>query len=695
MHDYFEIQFIDSETGRGIPLVEIQALNKVPYITDSHGYIAYYEPGLMNEGVYFLVECEGYVYPKDVTGRSALTLEISPGASVVIEMRQIQPAERLYRTTGHGIYRNSYLLGHDIPIKEPLLNAHVLGQDSNIGVKYKGKIFWIWGDTFLPSEYTGNFSVSAATSLLPEAGGLNPEDGINFDYFVDRDGSSKSMISLDGPGYVWFEWLMNIPDSNGNEQLVAKYSRVGGQWQNYERGVALFNDASEMFEKLSNSEDWLKGYSIMHHPFKAMRGDQNHYYITSEFQMQRVPIDIDLVGRPEAYESFTCLQPGSRYDLEHLKLDRNANGTLNYDWKKNTDVINMQRQNDLIEKGLINQEEGWIQLLNLTTHKPMHVARGSVFWNEYRQKWIMIAGGAHDYNGDILYSEADTPVGPWGYACVVARHDNMFYNPSQHPFFDQEDGRIIFFEGTYTNFWGQGSTKAHYDYNQLMYKLDLGKEATMLPSPVYRMTNGNLSFGSEIRANKSWHQIDNIAFFAYPPDHHPADLLPIYKTHNGRHTTLSMDGPNSPFMYALPDSIDQSKKYEGQWECFIESFEAIDNYLPLVITSGNGELRATSESRSISVVKSQLNDEELLLTIKQYGKEYALKGIVTNGKISGGWFSADDKFSGNWKGELLSDQWLPQFNSSLFLIKSNSKNLCQAWANPFGQLVFDWQIEPY
>jgi hypothetical protein len=43
-----------------------------------------------------------------------------------------------------------------------------------------------------------------------------------------------------------------------------------------------------------------------------------------------------------------------------------------------------------------------------------------------------------------------------------------------HPFFDQENGRYIYFEGTYTaQFSREGGQTPRYDYNQVMYKLDL------------------------------------------------------------------------------------------------------------------------------------------------------------------------------------------------------------------------------
>jgi hypothetical protein len=49
-----------------------------------------------------------------------------------------------------------------------------------------------------------------------------------------------------------------------------------------------------------------------------------------------------------------------------------------------------------------------------------------------------------------------------------------FYNPVQHPSFDEDGGRIIYFEGTYANtFSGNDQQTPGYDYNQIMYRLDL------------------------------------------------------------------------------------------------------------------------------------------------------------------------------------------------------------------------------
>ena len=53
--------------------------------------------------------------------------------------------------------------------------------------------------------------------------------------------------------------------------------------------------------------------------------------------------------------------------------------------------------------------------------------------------------------------------------------------------FDKEGGRIIFFEGTYTTtFSGNPDPTPRYDYNQVMYQLDLSDPRLALPVAIYR-----------------------------------------------------------------------------------------------------------------------------------------------------------------------------------------------------------------
>ena len=95
-------------------------------------------------------------------------------------------------------------------------------------------------------------------------------------------------------------------------------------------------------------------------------------------------------------------------------------------------------------------------------------------------------GGESSMLGEVWFAEADTPLGPWAYARKVATHDRYsFYNPQQHPEFAKQSGRMIFFEGTYTvSFSGNTNPTPRYDYNQVMYKLDLDDPRLDLPVPI-------------------------------------------------------------------------------------------------------------------------------------------------------------------------------------------------------------------
>ena len=57
----------------------------------------------------------------------------------------------------------------------------------------------------------------------------------------------------------------------------------------------------------------------------------------------------------------------------------------------------------------------------------------------------------------------------------VASHPRYsYYNPVHHAFLDAEGGRVIYFEGTWSlEFSGNPLAPARYDYNELMYRLDL------------------------------------------------------------------------------------------------------------------------------------------------------------------------------------------------------------------------------
>ena len=119
-----------------------------------------------------------------------------------------------------------------------------------------------------------------------------------------------------------------------------------------------------------------------------------------------------------------------------------------------------------------------------------------VVWNEYRQRWILLM---EDF-GDVYYAEAMQPEGPYGKAVKIIEHEKYnFYNVTSHTFYNQEGGRVIYLEGTYTDaFTGAPKKTPRYNYNQMMYRLRLDderlKEAWETNSPPLHRGRGNLFF---------------------------------------------------------------------------------------------------------------------------------------------------------------------------------------------------------
>ena len=160
-------------------------------------------------------------------------------------------------------------------------------------------------------------------------------------------------------------------------------------------------------------------------------------------------------------------------------------------------------------------------------------APGSVYWNEYRRRWVTIRCEIFGTSmlGETWYAEADTPLGPWVYARKIVTHDQYsFYNPaSSTRAVSKRDDRILFFEGTYTyTFSGNPEPTPRYDYNQIMYKLDLTDERLALPVPVYELTDpdGSRRFATlnQLPEGKA---AQPIAFFAL--DRPTAGAVAVYQ----------------------------------------------------------------------------------------------------------------------------------------------------------------------
>lgn len=481
---FFRITVVDEETGRGVPLVELRTVNGLVHYTDSNGIVAFSEPGLMSGDVFFYVRSHGYEFAEDGFGFRGRKLRVRPGGSETLKIRRRNIAERLYRVTGSGTYVDSIRAGVPVPSDQPLINAKVLGSDSVLSAVYRGKVYWIWGDTNRAEYPLGNFHASCAVSLLPEDGGLDPGEGVALKYFTDENGFAKGIAPMPGKGPTWLHGLTALEDDAGRERLAASYVKIEPPMTIYRRGLAVFKDEEETFEPVLTLDESAPVFPNGH-PFRKTEGGVEYiYYTQGPYPFLRVPASFESWKDPAQYEAFTCLREGRGQD--ELALDRDGSGRLVYGWKRNTPIVDLKMQVDLVKRGLMEESEGWIGMRSREDGRAITAHDGSVYWNDYRRRWIMIfveAGGESSYLGEVWLAEAEQPEGPWMDAVKIATHENYsFYNPKHHPFFDQDGGRVIYFEGTYTTTFAKDATPTpRYDYNQVMYRLDLADERLKRP----------------------------------------------------------------------------------------------------------------------------------------------------------------------------------------------------------------------
>ncbi len=483
---YAEIRVLDADTGRGVPMVELETVNGLVFVTDNAGRVAFHEPGLMDREIFFTVRSHGYEMKKDGFGYAGAKIFTRTGKVAEIKIARKNVAERLCRLTGEGLYRDSVLLGYKVPLPDPLNPGKVGGQDSVQAAVYKNKIYWFWGDTQRMDFPLGLFRVAGATTpiLDPKDPKTDPSFGIPFEYFVDgKTGFTRAMMPLpERPeGVIWIEAVAVVPDNHGNEKLIGPYSRRKGLAEELEHGIAVFDDEKSVFvsaRQLPLKETWRRpsGHAIL---FKE--NGMKWLLFGSPTPNVRVPATLKDVLDPDKYEAFTCLKANSNPKKAEPELGQD--GAPVWRWQKLLPPMDSKTEREMVKAGTIKPEHARFCPADAGRADDRIVLHnGTVRWNEYRKRWILIAGqvrGKSSFLGEIWYAEADHPTGPFAKAVRVVTHDRQsFYNVCHHAFLDRDGGRRIYFEGTYTNeFSGNPVKTPRYNYNQILYRLDLESPA--------------------------------------------------------------------------------------------------------------------------------------------------------------------------------------------------------------------------
>ena len=545
---YFRITVVDQEMGRGIPGVKLTTTNQAVFVTDSAGVVAFYRPDLMGKQVWFYVESPGYTYPPDYFGFQGINPVTTPGGSVIVSMQRQNIAQRLYRVTGVGIYRDSALLGDTVPAMQAPSDFPVMTQRNGESLVYNGKILWMGNDARTPDSLAGNLKATCATSTPPSQGGYDSNTGVYLEYF--RQGEAiKPMIDI-GYEIVRGGCLRVARDDAGSERLVANYYRLDANLNVIERGLVKFDDQAERFDKIltypANSVILPDGIAL-----RYVNKGMPYFYYVSPWPNVRSATELTYITTLGSYQAFTCLKQGSRLDYSAAQLDRDAQGNLRWGWATNTSPVGEKECATLVQRGLIAPDESWCKLTDVETGTRVRSDTGTVYWNERRGRWISIRGetSGKTPRGEIWYFEGDTPLGPWVYGRKILTHyidssnNYSFLFPAHHPELDRSGGQVIYFDGTLTN--DLAATRfplPSYNGNRIMYRMNLDDNRLYLPVPVYRV-GGSVPV-HRTKLALSDHVTDRTPIF-FAPDQPLPTAIYIYEYPDPEHNTVILSASTS------------------------------------------------------------------------------------------------------------------------------------------------------
>ncbi len=426
------IVVVDKENGWPVPLVELRTTNQVRFVTDNAGVIAMDAAELMGQDVWFGVHGHGYGVKKDGFGYRGVRLVPKAGETIKVEVERSIVAKRIGRLTGAGLFGESQKLGDEKDWRD----APLVGCDSVQNAVYGGKMFWAWGDTTFARYPLGAFHMTSATTAVRPFDSFQPPLRPKFDYFLDERRLPRGVAKMPGEGPTWLTGYVALPDAKGKERLVAYYRKIKPPLEIYEAGLCVWNDEEKSFE---------------------------HVKTVWEKSSGKPPPELNAEGHPAFWKD----GDGKRWlllgnPLPRVRLEATFEAWLDVEkWET------LRPQQSLVAAGADRK---------VVPHS------GSIAWNAFRGRWVTVfmeKFGKPSAFGELWYAEADSPLGPWGPAVKVLSHGNYtFYNPRLHPEFTADDSPVLLFEGTYSmQFADRPQPTPRYDYNQILYRLDLDDAA--------------------------------------------------------------------------------------------------------------------------------------------------------------------------------------------------------------------------
>ena len=279
-----------------------------------------------------------------------------------------------------------------------------------------------------------------------------------------------------------------------------------------------------------------------------MTAGSNTSIIASPYPLVRVPADPDALADPGACEAFTCLAArnaaraaearprGGRRSALCLEEEHPARArrTAGRSWSR---------------RALLKPDEALLNLRDVVTGKTVLAHGGSVYWNEYRRRWVMIAveivgslvpgrglvrrgrhaarplglrpQGRHPRRLQLLQSQAASAVRP-ARAAGSSSSRGLTPRPSR----------------------ATKDPTPRYDYNQVMYQLDLADPRLALPVPIYARRGNAAGIRLAVGAGTPAEVRDReVAFFA--PDRPGGGTVPVCQRIGGEESKILVAGDSN------------------------------------------------------------------------------------------------------------------------------------------------------
>lgn len=128
-HRYFEVDVLDSADRKPIAGVALRTVNDVVYVSDDDGRVAYYEPGLMGQSVWFAPTRAGYDLKADGFGNRGKALTVTEGGTGEILLDFVAASDPV--TVGNG---QSRLLDAPFVSAADCFSIRVIDQATKRGV---------------------------------------------------------------------------------------------------------------------------------------------------------------------------------------------------------------------------------------------------------------------------------------------------------------------------------------------------------------------------------------------------------------------------------------------------------------------------------------------------------------------------------------------------------------------------------